>query len=126
MSALQNTVCQEVRNSFRHKTEQPQKGYKKSRHNRSIHNFNNWNQVPTSKFILTEQLNKIKNTSTEVLKQRLKDRENYRIKMLKTLRPFGLRTKLIPWHAVLLPFTTVPSLCIWVKYMTSMSLKDAQ
>ena len=41
------------------------------------------------KFIQIEQMN-IKNTSTEILKQRLKDSENYWIKRLKTLTPFGL------------------------------------
>ena len=44
--------------------------------------------------MLIEQLNNIKNTSTEVLKQRLKDRENYRIKKLKTLTSFGLNQEL--------------------------------
>ena len=36
MSALQNIVCQKVRNSFSHKTEQPQKGYKTSSRYRSM------------------------------------------------------------------------------------------
>ena len=71
MSALQNTVCWKVRNSFSHKIEQPQKVYKKfltlSKH---ANNFNNWNHVfnKYGKFILIEQLNNVKNTSTEVLK----------------------------------------------------------
>ena len=58
--------------------------------------FNNWNHTfhKHGKFILIEQLNNIKNTSTEVLKQRLKDRENYWIKRLKTLTPFGLNQEL--------------------------------
>ena len=47
------------------------------------------------KFILIEQLNNVKNTSAEVLKQRLKDIENHWIKRLKTLTPFGLNQKLI-------------------------------
>ena len=58
--------------------------------------FNNWNHVfhKHGKFILIEKLNNIKNTSTEVLKQRVKDRENYWIKRLKTLAPFGLNQEL--------------------------------
>ena len=58
--------------------------------------FNNCNHVfhKHGKFILTEQLSNIKNTSTEVLKQRLKDRENYWIKRLKTLAPFGLNQEI--------------------------------
>ena len=45
--------------------------------------FNNWSHVfhRQRKFILIEQINNIKNTSTEALKQRLKDRENYWIKL---------------------------------------------
>ena len=58
--------------------------------------FKNWNHVfhKHGKFILIEQLNNIKNTSTEVLKQRLKDRENYWIKILKILTPLGLNQEL--------------------------------
>ena len=41
-----------------------------------------------------EQLNSFKNTSTEVLKRRLKDRENYWIKRLKTFTPFRLNEEL--------------------------------
>ena len=37
--------------------------------------------------MLIEQSNNIKNTSTEVPKQRLKDRVNYWIKRLKSLTP---------------------------------------
>ena len=41
--------------------------------------FNNWNHVfhKRGKLVLIEQLNNIRNTSTEVLKQRLKDGEIY-------------------------------------------------
>ena len=39
-------------------------------------------------------LNNIKNTSTEVLKQRVRDRGNYLIKRLKALTPFGLNQEL--------------------------------
>ena len=46
------------------------------------------------KVILIEQLKNTKNTSTEVLKQRLEDRENYWMKRFKTLTPFGLNEEL--------------------------------
>ena len=46
------------------------------------------------KLILIEQLDNIKNTSTGVLKQRQKDRENYWTKKLKTLTPFSLKQEL--------------------------------
>ena len=39
-------------------------------------------------------LNNIKNTSTEVLKQRVRDRGNYLIKRLKALTLFGLNQEL--------------------------------
>ena len=84
MSALQNTVCRKVRNSFSHNTEQPKKDIKNPHSIEACKHFNNWNHVfhKHGKFILIEKLNKIKNISTEVLKQRLKDRENYWIKRL--------------------------------------------
>ena len=93
MSALQNTVCQKVRNNFSNKIEQSQK-FKKilmlSKH------ANDCNHVfhKHGKFILIEQLNNIKNTSAEVLKQRLKDRKNYWIKWLNILTPFSLNQEL--------------------------------
>ena len=64
--------------------------------------FNNWNHVfhKPGKFILIKQLNNIKNTSREVLKQRLKDREKYWIKRLKTLAPFGLNQELNYVHCM--------------------------
>ena len=64
--------------------------------------FNNWIHVfhKHGKFILTEQLNYIKNTSTEVLKQRLKNRENCWIKRLKTLTPFSLNQELNYVHGM--------------------------
>ena len=43
---------------------------------------------------LIEKLNNIKNTSTEVLKQRPKDIENYWIKRPNSLTPFGLNQEL--------------------------------
>ena len=64
--------------------------------NEACQHFNNWNHTfhKHGKFILIEQLNNIKNISTEVLKQRLKDRENYWVKRLKTLTPTGLNQEL--------------------------------
>ena len=52
--------------------------------------FDNWNHIflKHGKFIIIEQLNNIKNTSTEVVKQKLNDRENYWIKRLKILIHF--------------------------------------
>ena len=54
--------------------------------------FSNWNHVfhKHGKFMLTKQLNNIKNISIAVLKKNLKDRENYWIKRRKTLAPLGL------------------------------------
>ena len=51
---------------------------------KACRHFNNCNHVfhKHGKFILIEKLDKIKNTSTEVLKQRLQDRENYWIKRM--------------------------------------------
>ena len=47
------------------------------------------------KFTLIELLNNIKNTSRiQVLKQRLKDRQNHWIKRLKTVTPFDLNQEL--------------------------------
>ena len=94
------------------------KDIKSPRSMEAYKHFDNWDHVfhKHGKFILIKQLNNTKNTSTEVLKQRLKDRENYWIK----------RLKLTPWLSVLLPFTTVPFLCIWIKCMTLMSLSDVK
>ena len=46
------------------------------------------------KTMIVEQLNNIKNTLTEDLKQRPNDRENYWIKTLKPLKPFDLYQQL--------------------------------
>ena len=87
MSALQNTVCRKVGNPISHKIEQPQKRYKNPNAIDACQYFNNLNHAfhKHGKFILIEQINNNKNTSTELLKERLKDRENYWIKRLKTL-----------------------------------------
>ena len=52
---------------------------------KACQHFNNWNCAfhKHGKSILIEQLNNIKYTSTEALKQRLKERQNYWIKRLK-------------------------------------------
>ena len=90
----------------------------------AFQHFNNLNHAfhKHEKFILIEQLNNIKNTSAEVLKQKLLDKKT---KNFNTFW-FKSRTKLTPWHGVLLSFTTAPSLCIWIKYMTLMSLGDVR
>ena len=46
------------------------------------------------KFIIIEQLRNINTTPTETLKLRLKERENFWIKKLKTLTPQGLNQEL--------------------------------
>ena len=46
------------------------------------------------KFILIERLRNINTTPTEILKLRLKERENFWIKKLKTLTPYGLNQEL--------------------------------
>ena len=46
------------------------------------------------KFIIIEQLRNINTTSTKTLKLRLKERENFWIKKLKTLTPYGLNQEL--------------------------------
>ena len=71
--------------------------------------FNNWNHTlhKYGTFILNEQLNNIKNTSTEALKQRLKHRENYWTKRLKALTCFGLNQELNQFHSMLFFFCSL-------------------
>ena len=45
-------------------------------------------------FIVIEQLRNINTTPTKTLKLRLKERENFWIKKLKTLTPYGLNQEL--------------------------------
>ena len=95
MSVLQNTVCRKVgksETSFHLRLNNHRKDIKNPNAIEACEHFNNLNHAfhKHEKFILIEQLNNIKNTSTEVLKQRLKDWENYWIKILKALTPFGL------------------------------------
>ena len=67
------------------------------------------------KFITIEQLRNIRTTSTETLKERLKQRENFWIMKLKTLAPHGLNEDL-NWIYFMqtfrsLPFFVVAALC---------------
>ena len=66
-------VYGKVGNPFLHKIEQPQKDIKNTNAIEAIQHFNNTFHKH-GKFIQIEQMNIIKNTSTEILKQRLKDR----------------------------------------------------
>ena len=72
------------------------KGIKNPHTIKACKHFTNWNHFfhKHEKFIIIEQINNIKNTSTEVLKQRRKDRENYWIKRVETSAPFGLNQEL--------------------------------
>ena len=124
MSALQNTLCRKFRKSFSHKMEQPQQGYKNPHAIEACKHFNNWNHVfhEHGKFILIGHLDHIKNTSAEVLKQRLKDRENYWKKRLKTLTLLGLYQELNSVHCMQYFFRSPLFLVsayasnIWLKY----------
>ena len=71
------------------------------------------------KFIITEQLRNINTIPTEILKLRLRGRENFWIKKLKTLTPYVLkpRTELIPCYAVPVFFTLLSSFRIWTKIL---------
>ena len=57
--------------------------------NQTGHNFN-----LHAKFIIIEQLQDIEKTSNEIVKERLKTRETFWIKKLKTLTPSGLNQNL--------------------------------
>ena len=57
--------------------------------NRHDHGFDNY-----GKFIVIEQLRNIRATSTETLKERLKQRENFWIMKLETLASYGLNQEL--------------------------------
>ena len=53
------------------------------------HDFNNHGKI-----IIIEQLRNICMTSTETLKEKLKEQENFWIMKLETLAPFGLNQDL--------------------------------
>ena len=57
--------------------------------NRHDHDFNNHGKI-----IIIEQLRNIRTTSTETLKERLKQRENFWIMKLEALAPLGLNQDL--------------------------------
>ena len=57
-------------------------------------NSTNHNLNARGKLTIIEQLRKITSSSTEALKERLKQRENFWIKKLKTLTPEGLNQEL--------------------------------
>ena len=100
MSAFQNSVCWKVGNPFSIRLTNHRKDIKNPNAIEACKHFENWNHVfhKHGKFMLTEQLSNIKNTSTEILKLRLKDIENYWIKKLKSLTPFGLNQELNLLH----------------------------
>ena len=69
---------------------------KKSKQLEACENFNN-NKYTLSKygkFIIIEQLRNINTTFTKTIKLRLKERENFWIKKLKTVTPYGLSQEL--------------------------------
>ena len=82
--------------SFNIRLHNHRKDIKKTNAIEACKKFNN-NQHAFSKhgkFIINEQLRNINTTLTETLKLRLKERENFRIKKLKTLTPYGLNQEL--------------------------------
>ena len=86
---------------------------KKNPHSiRACKHFNNWNHVfhKHGKFIPIEKLNNSKNTSTEVLKQRLKERKNFWIKRPKPVAAFCLNQVLTKSMACSTSFYVPPFL----------------
>ena len=69
---------------------------------RQDHDFNNHGKI-----IIIEQLRNIRKTSTETLKERLKQRENFWIMKLETLAPLGLNQDL-NWIPFMQPFLSSP------------------
>ena len=63
-------------------------------------NFNLFNHVFNAhgKFTIIEQLRSIASSSTEILKQLLKQRENFWVKKLKTIAPYCLNQELNQIH----------------------------
>ena len=85
MVNLQNTICRKNQNAVSHKIKQSAYKYLHSPN----HNFNNTH----GKFSVIEQLRNITSSSTKILKERIKQRENLWIKKLKTLTPYGYSIK---------------------------------
>ena len=63
-------------------------------------NNNEYTFSKHGKFIIMEQLRNINTNPTETLKLRLKERENFWIKKLKTLTPHGLNQELNWYHVM--------------------------
>ena len=82
--------------SFNIRLNNHRKDIKKPNATEACKNFNN-NEHTFSKhgkFIIIEQLRNINTTPTETLKLRLRERENFWIKKLKTLTPYDLNQEL--------------------------------
>ena len=103
------TICFKIRyfgkpeTSFNLRLNDHRKGVKKCNAIRACKHFKkHWFDIDTkkhwfdkhAKFILTERIKNIKTTSTETLKIRLKKKENFSIKWLKTLAAIGLNQEL--------------------------------
>ena len=56
--------------------------------------FNNTEHNESTQFLILEKLRNINTTPNETLKLRLRERENFWIKKMKTLTPYGLNQKL--------------------------------
>ena len=98
---LECTICKtqnvgKSETSFNIRLNNHRKYFKKPNGIEACKHFNN-NEHTFSKhgkFIIIEQLRNINTTPTETLKLRLKERENFWIKKLKTLTPYGLNQEL--------------------------------
>ena len=78
--------------SFNTRLNNQRKNIKKPNAIKACKHFNNKEHTFSKhgKLIIIEQLQNINTTPTETIKLRLKERENFRIKKLKTLTPYGL------------------------------------
>ena len=73
--------------------------------------------------MIIEKLRNINTTPTETLKLRLRERENFWIKKVKTYDTIRLktRTELIPCYAVPAMLTLLSSICMWTENLTYIS-----
>ena len=88
--------------SFNIRLNNHRKDLKKPNAIKACKHFNN-NEHTLSKhdkFIIIDQLRNINTTPTETLKLRLRERENFWIKKLKTLTPYGLNQELNRYHVM--------------------------